>query len=132
MSILLKGQIVNLESLCPWCSGKGQPVGIETVKSLCPDCSIDEDRQYCLCLSPECSAAYFSWPDLVFTKELLSVPIWFKEESPVPICYCQNVTDLEIWEHIAISCCCANLDDIQAHTGANTGCECKTKNPSGK
>ena len=51
--------------------------------------------------------------------------------SPVPICYCANVTDEEILYHVAVAKCCSSLDDIKKHTGANSGRECLTKNPAG-
>ena len=47
------------------------------------------------------------------------------------ICYCKNVTEEEIIDHIAVKRCCSTLEDIQNHTGANTGNQCATKNPSG-
>lgn len=47
------------------------------------------------------------------------------------ICYCKNVTDAEILDHIVNRQCCHNLKDIQEHTGANTGHECLIKNPAG-
>lgn len=50
-------------------------------------------------------------------------------QSPI-ICYCKNVTEAEIIEHVASKRCCSTLEDIQAHTGANTGSQCHSKNPS--
>lgn len=47
------------------------------------------------------------------------------------VCYCKNVTEAEIVEHVAIRQCCTTLEDIQRHTGANTGAECHIKNPAG-
>lgn len=52
------------------------------------------------------------------------------EKSPI-ICYCKNVTEGEIIEHVAIQGCCSTIEDIQAHTGANTGDQCHIKNPAG-
>ena len=49
----------------------------------------------------------------------------------VIICYCKNVTEAEIIEHVAVRQCCATIEDIQAHTGANTGNQCHIKNPAG-
>lgn len=42
-----------------------------------------------------------------------------------------NVTEEEILYHVAEAQCCLTLEDIKRHTGANTGCECLTKNPAG-
>ncbi|EAX48740.1 conserved hypothetical protein [Thermosinus carboxydivorans Nor1] len=47
------------------------------------------------------------------------------------VCYCKNVTEEEIIEHVAVRKCCSSLEDIQRHTGANTGAECHIKNPAG-
>lgn len=47
------------------------------------------------------------------------------------ICYCRNVTEEEILQHVAVTKCCSTLEDIQKHTGANTGHECSMKNPAG-
>lgn len=128
-----KDNIINIEEpLCPLCSTSGQRVMLQTVKSLCPNSRVNEDGHYFLCLSPYCAAAYFSTKGELIYKHALSVPIWFKENSPVPVCYCQDVTDEDIWEHVAVIRCCNSLEDIQAHTGANTGCQCNIKNPAGR
>ena len=47
------------------------------------------------------------------------------------VCYCMNVTEEEIFEHVAIKQCCTTIEDIQEHTGANTGSQCKAMNPAG-
>ena len=47
------------------------------------------------------------------------------------VCYCMEVTEAKIIEHVAVRRCCSTLADIQRHTGANTGTECETKNPGG-
>lgn len=39
------------------------------------------------------------------------------------VCYCKNVTEAEIIEHVAFQKCCSTIQDIQQHTGANTGTE---------
>lgn len=51
--------------------------------------------------------------------------------KPTVVCYCKNVTEQDIVEHVAVWGCCSTLADIQAHTGANTGTECSKKNPGG-
>jgi len=117
---------------CPWCSNPGQRVMIQTVKSLCENSQINEDDNYFLCLSPDCASGYYSQKGEVIHKDALSVPIWFKEKSPVPVCYCKDVTDVQVREHVTIYRCCNSLEDIQAHTGANTGCQCALKNPAGR
>lgn len=51
--------------------------------------------------------------------------------EPKPICYCKNVTEAGIPAHIRAGCC-HTLEDIQRHTGANTGKQCAVKNPTGR
>lgn len=47
------------------------------------------------------------------------------------VCYCKNVTEYEIIEHVAIKPCCSTIADIQTHTGANIGNGRHVKNPAG-
>jgi len=116
---------------CPVCNTHGKKVRPETVKNI-----VKEDRLpnvlegYTLCLSPDCDVVYFGCQ--IFGKNDVKVRVWFKEtEHPIPVCYCKNVTEKDIFDHILISGCCKDLKDIQEHTGANTGKECLTKNPAG-
>ncbi len=46
------------------------------------------------------------------------------------ICYCKNITEVEIKD--AISKGATTLKDIQKQTGACTGNQCAELNPSGK
>lgn len=119
---------------CPICQNTGQKVNRITVVSLLKQelINVAEDEDYFICLSRHCPTSYYTERGAYFSKEDLTVPIWFKEESPVPICYCKDVTDHEIQDHVTTKQCCADLKDIQLHTGANTGKECLTKNPTGK
>ena len=127
-----KLKIIN--PVCPICDRSGQKVNIKTVRSLIREekCSHKSETDYYICLTPSCEVAYYSETGDYLVKSDLTVPIWFKEQSPVPICYCENVTDAEILDHVAKRQCCSNIEDIQAHTGANTGKDCLTKNPTGK
>lgn len=47
------------------------------------------------------------------------------------VCYCKNISEAEIIEHVAIKQCCSTIEDIKKHTGASTGQECHLKNPTG-
>lgn len=125
-------QPVGDEARCPLCQKIGKPVPQITVKSLARDhCGHGiPDGHYRLCLSSDCPVVYFG--PVVFSKNDIKVGVWFKEEKgPRTICYCRNVTDADIVRHVALWKCCRTLEDIQAHTGANTGRECLTKNPGG-
>lgn len=134
MKIIIENESSRLLPPCPICKKSGQKVNIKTVRSLIKSDLKDTilEKQYYLCMSPDCPVAYYAEVGNHFDKDDLLVPIWFKEQSPVPICYCKNVTDADIQEHITDRRCCTNLEDIQKHTGANTGKECLTKNPTGK
>ena len=118
---------------CPVCNGIGQKVRQVTVEhQLKPDVEIGQE-QYYLCRTPDCEVAYYSEDGkITINQDQLVNKIWFKNvPPPVPICYCANVTEEEILHHVAVAQCCSTLDDIKRHTGANTGCECLTKNPAG-
>ncbi|KLU58737.1 BFD-like [2Fe-2S] binding domain protein [Peptococcaceae bacterium CEB3] len=119
---------------CPRCGAPAQRVRKVTVAhQMLPDIELPgDDEQYFLCRNPKCEVAYFQAEGRVYTQDRLKNKIWFKEiTSPVPICYCLNVTEEEILHHVAEVQCCSTLEDIQKHTGANTGHECLTKNPAG-
>lgn len=118
---------------CPVCATTGQKVSGVTVASLlnAEAAASLKDTRYNLCLSPSCNVVYYSDDGSVFYKEHIRVPVWFKEESPLIICYCNNVTDSEILDHIVTMQCCHNLNDIRKHTRANAGHDCLTKNPAG-
>ena len=118
---------------CPVCKIPGQKVRKVTVEhQVRPGVEI-EGEQFYLCRTPECEVAYYT-PDgkVTITQDQLVNKIWFKNvPPPVTICYCANVTEEEILHHVAVAQCCSTLEDIKRHTGANTGCECLTKNPAG-
>lgn len=119
---------------CPVCQKSGQKVNNKTVRNLIKEEKTNylSEEEHFICLSPECPVSYYTEAGEHFKKDDLKVPIWFKEESPVPICYCKDVTDEDILNHIVKKQCCTTMDDIKAHTGANTGKECLTKNPTGR
>ncbi|MQL52728.1 (2Fe-2S)-binding protein [Desulfofundulus thermobenzoicus] len=118
---------------CPRCRRPGLPVKQVTVAALVKDeyLPLTTGDGFHLCITPQCPVAYFNG-DIVFNEKDLKVPVWFKEHTgPVPVCYCAGVTDWEIMNHIQQGCC-SSLIDIQKHTGANTGKQCLTKNPTGR
>lgn len=120
-------------SACPVCNGIGQKVRKVTVEhQVQPGVEI-AGEQFFLCRTPACEVAYYRDDGKVtIDQNLLVNKIWFKNIlSPIPICYCANVTEEKILHHVAVVQCCSTLEDIKRHTGANTGCECLTKNPAG-
>ena len=122
---------------CPECKGIGQKVRKVTVEhQVQPDVNISTNikgENFFLCRTPECEVAYYTDDSkAMIRQDQLLNKIWFKMvSSPIPICYCANVTEEEILQHVALAQCCSTLEDIKRHTGANTGCECLTKNPAG-
>jgi len=118
---------------CPICGNLGQKVKKITVEYQVKNNITPHGEQFFLCRTPKCEVGYYTEDGKVISQEQLINKIWFKENIPfpIPICYCANVTEKEILYHIAKAQCCSTLDDIKRHTGANTGCECITKNPAG-
>ena len=116
--------------LCPVCNKPGKKVRIETLQNIIKNDRLPSVLEgYCLCLSNKCNVIYFG--QQVFYKDDVKVKIWFKEQdATVPVCYCKDVSEADIIKHIANGCC-VDIQDIQEHTGANTGKECLTKNPAG-
>ncbi|MCL6611691.1 MAG: (2Fe-2S)-binding protein [Peptococcaceae bacterium] len=116
---------------CPVCNTPGKKVRPETIKNLLNKDKIPGILEgYNLCLSRDCDVVYFGRQ--IFRKNDVKVRVWYKEtEHPIPVCYCKDVTERDIIDHIAVRGCCNDLKDIQEHTGANTGKECLTKNPAG-
>lgn len=117
---------------CPICNGTGQNIRRVTVEhQVQPGVEIEGDRFF-LCITPDCKVGYYTQDNVAIFQDQLINKIWFKNISPpIPICYCAGVTEEEILHHVAVAQCCSTLDDIKKHTGANTGCECTTKNPAG-
>jgi len=120
---------------CPICGYLGQKVKKITVEYQLKNNIPLNGEQSFLCRTPECEVGYYTEDGKVISQEQLKNKIWFKKNIsspiPIPICYCANVTEEEIFHHVAGIQCCSTLDDIKKHTGANTGCECVTKNPTG-
>lgn len=124
-------QLLSEAAYCPRCGNQGKGMRPETLQQMIQDNCLPKVLEgYQICLNTDCPVVYFG-PE-VFTKEELKVRVWFKEtDSDVPVCYCKGVTTRDILDHIVQRGCCQNLQDIQKHTGANTGKECLIKNPAG-
>ena len=133
MDVCGKVDFEDRYSYCPICKQSGQKVNRLTVENLLKDGKhqLEDDVDYYICLSRSCNIAYFNTNKAYIPKEDINVPIWFKEESPITVCYCNNVTDQVILEHIKRGCC-STLDDIKNCTGAQSGRSCLTKNPTGR
>nr|WP_241420637.1 (2Fe-2S)-binding protein [Candidatus Contubernalis alkalaceticus] len=101
------------------------------MKNLVLNTLIVKGKDYHICLNPNCDTIYYS-EEVQYKKHDLQVKVWFKESSPVTVCYCTEVTDEDILTHIVKHKCCKDMGDIKKHTGANSGDECLVKNPTGK
>ncbi len=119
--------------VCPVCDRIGQKVRKVTVDHQVQFGVEIEEEQFFLCRTPDCEVAYYTQDgNKTILQDQLINKIWFKNvPPPIPICYCANVTEEEILHHVAVAQCCSTFEDIKRHTGANTGCECLTKNPAG-
>jgi len=117
---------------CPICGKPGQKMRPETISSLVKEELLPSVREgFSLCLDKDCNVVYFG--NRIYYKPDVKVKVWFKEENDpsVPVCYCQDVAQGEIYNHVALQKCCQDLKAIQEHTAANTGQDCLTKNPAG-
>lgn len=118
--------------ICPVCGKHGKKVRPETIDNIVKEeCLPTVKEGFSLCLSKDCKVIYFG--NQIYYKPDVKLKVWFKEKNDpsVPVCYCKNVSKGEIYKHIVIQKCCADLINIQEHTEANTGRECLTRNPAG-
>lgn len=92
-----------------------------------------EDGFY-FCSAPTCPVVYYhNALGLYFTQEEIRTRVGIKAAgSPVPVCYCMNVTEEQIVEEIQVKRCCDSLEDIKQYTQARTGKLCHVTNPAGK
>jgi NAD(P)H-nitrite reductase large subunit len=77
------------------------------------------DSNYHICLNKDCEVIYFnSEEDLIFEKEQVRLPIWFKKDAdPKYICYCNKVTEEQITDALQKDDA-KNIKDIIRITGA--------------
>lgn len=121
---------------CPNCGVEGQKVKNITVRSMVLDNLIENvgDQDFFFCRTPDCPVVYFdSISGRRFDKHDVKVRVWLKEtEDPIPVCYCNEVTEKEILDEILKNGCPPALEEIQKRTGAGKGGKCLTRNPSGR
>lgn len=58
---------------------------------------------------------------------LLDIIILLSRTTEVPICYCSNLTEKEIFN--AVTDGCKTIDDVQEYTDKNITGKCMTENP---
>lgn len=86
------------------------------------------------CPAPPCPVVYFhNGLGVYFSQEEVRTRVGIKSgTSPVPVCYCMNVTEAQIIDEIQVKRCCDSLEDIKQFTRARTGKLCHVTNPAGK
>lgn len=124
---------MSIIEICPSCGNLGIGVESITVKNMLKDnlkAEFKDNGKWCICSSENCDTVYFS-ENKLYSKGDVRVLIWYKEHTDeVPICYCSNLTEKEIFE--AVKRGCSTIDEVQEYTGKNITGKCKTENPLGK
>lgn len=116
--------------VCPRCGNTGKNVSKKTVESLLKE-GKPSSRSYWLCLTPECSVAYYSPNGESWLQDQVRVPIGFKTgANPKYVCYCNEVTEQDIINAV-LSKQAVTLAEAIKITGAMKNGNCKINNPSG-
>lgn len=91
------------------------------------------DDNYYLCMNEECDVVYYNQKlDIIFNKNQVKVPIWFKKDAnPKYVCYCNKVTEDQVFDAV-MNAGARNMKDIIKLTGAMKNGQCEIKNPAGK
>ena len=114
---------------CPSCGAEGQPVPLETVKSLVPSFKPGE-TDFRVCTTPECDVVYFS-RNVSYSQAHVRTPVaWKDAASPKIVCYCNRVTEEDI-RNAVVHQGARTLQDVSRMTGAMTGGKCILNNPKG-
>ncbi|WP_409226860.1 Csac_0668 family 2Fe-2S cluster-binding (seleno)protein [Gudongella sp. SC589] len=134
------GNIVDLSmtskdiNKCPICKQEGKKVKNTTVRHLVKEeyeLSVGSANYY-ICMNENCDTVYYSENnEVVFCKEQIKVPIWFKKDAePQYACYCSEVTIDQVKEAVR-SKGARKMKDVLAITGAMRNSNCEIKNPLG-
>lgn len=121
-------------TVCMVCGKQGTLVKNITVKHMILDELIEQvdENDYYLCMSEECDIAYYNTEKkLMFNKQQIKVPIWFKNDAnPKFTCYCSEVTEEKVLNAV-IEEGATNMKDVLKITGAMSKPQCQKKNPLG-
>lgn len=127
--------VVEKSNLCPVCKEEGTLVKNITVKHIVIDELIEKvgGNDYYLCMNDECDISYYNTEsNIIFSKEQLKVPMWFKKEAnPKYVCYCSKVTEGQVIDAV-IKDGATNMKDVLSITGAMSNPQCQKNNPLGK
>lgn len=128
------GKIEIIEK-CPKCGEIGNEVKISAVRHLVDEKHLSKlvDEKYFVCMDEACEVVYYNSNGAsYFTKDDVSVPIWFKKDAdPKYICYCNKVTEEDIIKAV-LNDGAENMKDIVRLTGAMKNPKCELNNPLGK
>ncbi len=122
------------EDKCFVCGNEGLSVSIITVEHLVTeDCrkAIEGDC-YRICMNEDCNVVYYNASSGVkFSKDQVSVPIWFKKDASIKYaCYCSKVTEEQVIEAV-VKNGAKTVKEVNAITGAMKNANCKENNPLG-
>ncbi|KLE15714.1 Csac_0668 family 2Fe-2S cluster-binding (seleno)protein [Clostridium sp. C8] len=127
--------VVEKSNLCPVCKEEGTLVKKITVKHIVIDELTEKvgGNDYYLCMNDECDISYYNTEsNIIFSKEQLKVPMWFKKEAnPKYVCYCSKVTEEQVINAV-IKDGATNMKDVLSITGAMSNPQCQKNNPLGK
>ncbi|WP_406656292.1 (2Fe-2S)-binding protein [Methanolobus sp. ZRKC2] len=120
---------------CPVCGTKGAYVKIITVRHLVEKELIENASQsdYRICMDKKCNVAYYSEDlSIIFEKNDLKVPLWFKEDaSPRYACYCSRITEEDVFRAVKEQKL-TEINAIRQYYDPEGKCHCNVKNPTGK
>ena len=117
---------------CPDCDAAGRKLDPSTPKALLTPRALARltPGEHRFCASPPCPVVYFGQGD-VFRREDLRVPVFQKEpEGERTLCYCFDVSEVDIRREIAANGHSTASKRITAHVQAGR-CACEVQNPQG-
>lgn len=122
-------------ALCPTCKRPGIKVKNITVKHLVINTFEEQvgETDYHICMNEECDIVYYNnQTNVVFSKNQIKVPIWFKKgANPKYACYCSKVTEEQVINAV-VKNGANDLDEVLKLTGAMSNPQCQKNNPLGK
>ncbi len=87
---------------------------------------------YFICLNEDCDVVYFNQRNVIFGRQDIKIPIWYKKDAdPKYICYCNQVTEQQIIDAVLVGGA-KTIKDIIKITGAMKNAKCVINNPLGK
>ena len=123
------------ETSCPVCHMKAKKVNIEASKNMLKDPSfLLDDKTTYICNNRKCEVTYFQADNpVVYLKEDLVKPIWFKEALPNQIiCYCYNIYFKDIIKIVNETDAPLTIEDVKSRFVKIKDASCDTHNPIGE